>query len=97
MEAMEAILRRCASDPDFLKRFVEDPVATARAEGIQMPEANNEQVVAALLAAGSAGQQVAELLQARISQMGIIVPQINTEQVVSSPLVIDSVNLKIGL
>ncbi len=95
MEPIEAVLRRCASDPDFLKRFVGDPVSTARAEGIQLPEATNEQVVAALLAAGSAGQQVAELLQARISQMGIIVPQISTEQVVSSPFVIDSMASKI--
>ncbi len=71
MEAVEAIVKRAASDPEFLKRFVEDPVGTTKAEGIELPAASGEEIVAALLAAGAAGQQVAELLQQRISQMGL--------------------------
>jgi hypothetical protein len=71
MEGVEAIVKRAAADPEFLSRFVEDPVGAAKAEGIEIPAASTEEMVAALQAAGDAGQQVAELLQQRVSQMGL--------------------------
>ena len=89
MEAIEAIITRAASDPDFLQRFVADPIAVARDEGFQIPAVSKEEMIAVLLGAGAGGQQIAELLQDRISHMGLaggLMQGLMREPIVGNPM-----------
>ena len=62
MSALETILDRAASDPDFKSRLTQDPAGTAQAEGLSLSPEELES-----LQGMGTGTDAIELLQARVS------------------------------
>ncbi len=62
-DAIQAIIERAVSDPDFFDRFANDPVATAEAEGLALPAMSREEFLSILSSSG----ELAEPLHQRLS------------------------------
>ncbi len=62
-QAIQAILERALADPDFLDRFAKDPVATAKAEGLALPDMSRQEFLSILASSG----ELAEPLHQRLS------------------------------
>lgn len=71
MDAIQAIIDRAVADPDFLRRFLEDPVGTAEAEGFDASNISLEEMQAMRNLAKASWQGVVEVLEQRVSRMGI--------------------------
>lgn len=64
-EAFTQLIDKAVEDPEFAERLVQDPDATAGAEGMELPQ----EIVTNLKGAGEEGGEIVENLNARMSRM----------------------------